>query len=101
MKEGGPSLLNRLSGFAPCPGNLYSHSGHNLGCKQFDLAEAVAGWPVDERVHANLDGQAREFIHPIVHGTRQRIMYRATGDEAHDVVEPANVLWLAPSGIGG
>src|SRR6266699_776859 len=85
---------------AQYPGDLYLHGGYHLGSETLDLAQAVVSRPVDEGVHADFGDQAREFVDPVIHGTREKTLHGAVRDETHNVVDPADVLWLTIGGQG-
>lgn len=65
------------------------------------LLQPVVGGPVDKGVPVNLDHQAREFLDLVLYRAGKHSLGRPIGDEAHDVVEPANRLWLAARGQRG
>ena len=85
---------------ASCPGDLFLYGGYHLGSETLDLAQAVVGRPVDEGVHADFGDQAREFVDPVIHGTREETLHGAVRDETHNVVDPADVPWLATGSQG-
>ena len=75
------------------PYNLFPYSGYYLGGEQLNLTQPIVSGPVDEGVHTNLNDQACEFIYPIVYRASEEILHGTRGDEAHDIIDPANVLW--------
>ena len=74
--------------------NLFLHGGHDLGGEKLDLPHTIGSGPIDESVQADLNDQACQFFYPIVRRANEDILHGTGGDESHDVVDAANVLWL-------
>src|SRR5688572_28892043 len=65
-----------------------------------ELRRRLLGRPEDERVEAELAGEARKGLHPVLRRAVEQAARGAVGDPAADVVEPADLGRLATFGGG-